>query len=222
MQNNKSKGIRNFMKGKGYYIVLLVCAATVGVSGFFLFKDRQPAQNPDSSQSVQASAQPSVNVAPNTEKVKDAIATQGTPDAQATETKKMTVVRPVNGEQIVTYAADHLAFNETTRDWRTHEGADYFAELGTPVAAAADGSVYAIFEDENFGMTVVLQHPDGYTTHYANLSEEVSVAVGQTVKAGQTLGVVGQTACTETATRPHLHFGVFRNNVPVDPEEFLP
>ena len=222
MQNNKSKGFRNFMKGKGYYIVLLVCAATVGVSGFFLFKDREPMQNPDSSQRAQTSPQASVNVAPNTEKAKDAIATQDDPDVKTTEKKKMTVVRPVAGEQIGSYAADHLAFNETTRDWRTHEGADYLAELGAPVVAAADGSVYAIYEDESFGMTVVLQHTDGYTTHYANLAEDVSVTVGQTVKAGQVLGNVGQTACTETSAQPHLHFAVFRSNVPVDPEEFLP
>ena len=44
---------------------------------------------------------------------------------------------------------------------------------------------------------------------------------GDTVKAGDTLGKVGQTANIETAAEPHLHFAVYRNNVPLDPAEFL-
>ena len=222
MRNNKSKGLRNFMKGKGYYIVLLVCAVTVGVSGYFLLKGGETDKPLETVQQIQNSETPKVSVAPSSEKVKDAIATQGTESTEATENKKMVVVRPVEGEQIGLFAADHLAFNETTKDWRTHEGADYDAALGTPVMAAADGSVYAIYEDECFGMTVVLQHANGYTTHYSNLAEDVPVTVGQTVKAGEVLGSVGQTACAETAKQPHLHFAVFCNNVPVDPEEFLP
>lgn len=221
MQNKKSKGIRSFMKGKGYYIVLLVCAVTVGVSGYFLLRGSEPANVNESSQNVQSSEIPSVSVAPSSQKVQDAIATQGAQEPQTTEKQKMTVVRPVEGTQIGAFAADHLAFNETTRDWRTHEGADYSAQLGAPVMAAADGSVFAIYEDESFGMTVVLQHADGYTTHYSNLAEDVPVTVGQTLKAGEVLGNVGDTACTETASQPHLHFAVFRNNVPIDPEEFF-
>ena len=70
-------------------------------------------------------------------------------------------------------------------------------------------------------MTVVLRHTDGYTTHYSNLDEAIAVKVGDTVEAGTVLGTVGQTACIETAAQPHLHFAVFRNNVPVDPEDFF-
>lgn len=222
MQNNKSKGFRSFIKGKGYYIVLLLCAVTVGVSGYFLLRGSEPADSIQSSESTQDSTDPSVSVQPSSQQAADVIATQGTEGTEPSEAKKMTVVRPVEGEQIFTFAADHLAFNETTRDWRTHEGADYSAELGAPVMAAADGSVYTIYEDESFGMTVVLQHAEGYTTHYSNLAEEVSVTVGQSVKAGDILGTVGHTACVETASAPHLHFAVYQNNIPLDPEEFLP
>ena len=49
----------------------------------------------------------------------------------------------------------------------------------------------------------------------------MAVKVGDTVKAGDALGKVGQTANIETAAEPHLHFAVYRNNVPLDPAEFL-
>ena len=127
----------------------------------------------------------------------------------------------MQGEQIAPFAAESLAYNATTRDWRTHEGIDLSAALGDTVKAAADGSVYTVYDDESLGTTVVLRHDGGYTTHYSNLAEDVAVKVGDTVKAGDTLGKVGQTANIETAAEPHLHFAVYRNNVPLDPAEFL-
>lgn len=219
MQNNKSKGFRSFLKEKGYYIVLLLCAVAVGTSGYFLLRHGKTPNVLESSASV---SQGGVS-APTTptKDAKDVIATNPTEPAEPSTPKRLTTVRPVDGETLYAYAADHLAFNETTKDWRTHEGVDLSAAIGQDVVAAADGSVYTIYEDESLGMTVVLRHTDGYTTHYSNLDEEVAVKVGDTVEAGTVLGTVGQTACIETAAQPHLHFAVFRNNVPVDPEDFF-
>ena len=216
MQNNNSKGFRSFVKEKGYYIVLLLCAVTVGVSGYLLLTGRQaaePVETPVNATLPSSVTQPSGAVRQ----------TEPTELTQPTDETKQTmqVVAPVEGELLTAFAADHLAYNLTTRDWRTHEGADYAAALGQEVAAAAAGTVYTIYEDESLGMTVVLRHADGYTTHYSNLAKEVSVRVGDVLAAGETLGEVGQTACVETACEPHLHFSVYRNNVPVDPAEFL-
>ena len=58
------------------------------------------------------------------------------------------------------------------------------------------------------------------TTHYANLSEDPDVAVGDTVRAGQRLGTVGQTALTETGDVPHVHFALYNGNTPEDPAEY--
>lgn len=221
MQNNKAKGFRKFLKEKGYYIVLLLCAVAVGISGYFLLRpEKKPSSVESSSPSTSLQEKPQASQAikpPAT----DAIATDGTQTTEPTAPTRLKTMPPVSGEQINAFAADHLAYNETTRDWRTHEGVDLSADLGQNVLAAAAGSVYTIYEDESLGMTVVLQHESGYTTHYANLAEDVSVKVGDTVAAGAILGTVGQTACIETGTQPHLHFAVYKNNSPVDPQEFL-
>ena len=216
MQNNK---FRSFVKEKGYYIVLLLCAAAVGTSGYFLLTaDRTPSE-PIETVQEEAATEPAVN-AP-TRRAADAVATQGNAPTEPTSPVRLATVRPAGGETVNSFAADHLAYNETTRDWRTHEGVDYRCEAGQSVTAAADGTVYTIYEDQSYGMTVVLQHADGYTTHYANLSEDVPVTVGQSVKAGEVIGTVGDTACVETALEPHLHFAVYKNNSPVDPAEFF-
>lgn len=221
--NNKSKGFRSFVKEKGYYIVLLLCAVAVGTSGYFLLTaDKAPAEPVEAVQTEALATAPTVN-AP-TQRAANAVATQGndpTEPTAPTAPVRLTTVRPTGGETVNSFAADHLAYNETTRDWRTHEGVDYRCEAGQSVTAAADGTVYTIYEDQSYGMTVVLQHADGYTTHYANLSEDIPVTVGQSVRAGEVIGTVGNTACVETALEPHLHFAVYKNNKPVDPDEFF-
>ena len=130
-------------------------------------------------------------------------------------------VQPLQGTVSKPYSMDRLSFNLTTRDWRTHPGLDIAAALGSPVRAAADGTVLSVYEDDSLGQTVTLRHVDGWVTHYANLDREVPVSVGDAVRAGQIIGAVGRTALSEIGSEPHLHFAVYQNNVPQDPEEFL-
>ncbi|WP_243751265.1 M23 family metallopeptidase [Paraburkholderia sp. BL10I2N1] len=96
-----------------------------------------------------------------------------------------------------------------------HTGVDFAAPKGAPVGAAASGAVQFVGTKSGYGNTVVLSHPQGYTTHYAHLSAFArDLRVGAPVTEGQPLGAVGSTG---TATGPHLHFEVRLNNRPVDP-----
>lgn len=213
---NKENGFGRFVKEKGYYIVLLLCAVAIGVSGYLLLSGKNSDQQVHLS-TERATVPPGVRA---TEHAENVVATDGPePGTEATE-PTLRLQPPVAGEQTGGFAADHLAYNATTRDWRTHEGLDLAAALGDPVCAAADGTVYTIYEDERYGTTVVLRHSGGFTTHYANLSEEPDVAVGDTVRAGQRLGTVGQTALTEAGDAPHVHFALYNGNTPEDPAEY--
>ena len=92
-----------------------------------------------------------------------------------------------------------------TTYWHFHTGIDIAAPWGTPVGAAADGSVeFAGWSSDGYGYTVVLVHGGGIRTLYAHL-ERVSVHRGQTVDAGTIIGLCGATG---NATGPHLHFEV--------------
>jgi murein DD-endopeptidase MepM/ murein hydrolase activator NlpD len=98
-----------------------------------------------------------------------------------------------------------------------HRGVDLEAEYGTPVHAAADGTVVAAGWEGGFGYKVALDHGNGYQTWYAHLSR-FAVAVGQHIRKGEIIAYVGATG---DATGPHLHYQVMRQGEAIDPQPFL-
>ncbi len=217
MSKKKFSGI----SGKGYYIALILCAAAIGISGYLYYQNAQ-----EETPQLQAPTNDATGVVNQTDSDVEAVATQGDQEEPPETTvsnpqKPSKVTKPVSGETIADYSMDALVYNQTTRDWRVHDGADIAAAAGTAVCAAADGTVYTVYEDDTMGMTVVIRHEGGYTTKYASLAKEVSVKAGDTVTAGQTIGTVGATALMESAIGDHVHFSVSCNGEPVNPKEFL-
>ena len=223
MSDNKRS--RN-LSGKGYYIALILCAAAIGITGYVYQRNQQ------SEEVVIEETQPDDILVGTitTEEDIPVLATQPTTGAttapteaatQPTVSKKLVTTSPLAGEEIYGYSMEALSYNQTTRDWRVHNGVDIAAEEGTVVCAAADGTVYTTYEDDAMGHTVVIRHEGGYTTKYSSLGENLSVAAGDTVEMGQTIGTVGSSALLETALGSHLHFSVTHQDEPMDPAEFL-
>ena len=212
-KNNNMKSFGSRFAGKGYYIALVLCAVAIGISGYLYYHNTNDPSLEDPNATIDA-------MNPN--------ATHSTSPTQPSQTnptqptKKPTKTgTPVSGDVIMDYAMDCLCYNPTTRDWRTHNGMDFAGAEGTPVLAAADGTVYTIYDDETLGTTVVIRHQDGYVTTYSSLSKDISVSVGQDVTLGSPIGYVGTTALVESAMGDHVHFSVSCDGKPVDPEDFF-
>jgi len=207
------KKFKNFMSGKGYYIALILCAVAIGISGYLYYRNADMTETPVPVVNGDPTLSPDAPVV-GTEPVAATEEAHTQVDAPLPQTtlpvvaEPMQTASPVEGQTVAVFAMDMLDYNPTTRDWRVHNGVDIAAEAGTAVCAAADGTVYSVFEDETMGMTVVLRHEDGYVTTYSSLAAEVSVKPGDTVKLGQKLGAVGDTALLECAIGEHVHFAV--------------
>ena len=101
---------------------------------------------------------------------------------------------------------------------RMHEGMDIAVPEGTPVKAAECGTVSYVNENSNgYGKIVRIDHGYGIETAYAHLSE-IQVYEGQTVPAGATIALSGNTG---RSTGPHLHFEIIENGNPIDPAQYL-
>ena len=207
--------------GKGYYIALVLCAVAIGISGYLYYTSTN--DQPDSDVTVVATDPAGNNdlqVVATRPQHEGAEGTDAT-NAPAVTNKSLQTVSPLKGDVVAAYAMDALSYNQTTRDWRVHNGIDIAAQAGTAVCAAAAGQVYTVYEDDTMGMTVVIRHEDGYVTKYASLAQEVMVKAGDSVTMGQKIGTVGNTALLENAIGDHLHFSVTCNDEPVDPAKFL-
>jgi len=94
-----------------------------------------------------------------------------------------------------------------------HTGVDIGAPSGTPIKAAADGTVIHAARWGGYGNCIIIDHGGGVSTLYAHCSS-LAVGTGRQVKQGQVVGYVGSTGLS---TGPHLHFEVRRNGTPVNP-----
>jgi murein DD-endopeptidase MepM/ murein hydrolase activator NlpD len=98
-----------------------------------------------------------------------------------------------------------------------HKGVDFAGSLGADVVAVGAGVVTWAGERSGYGKLIEINHGDGYSTRYAH-NERTLVAVGQTVKRGEAIALMGSTG---HSTGPHVHFEVLHNGRQVDPLSFI-
>ena len=98
-----------------------------------------------------------------------------------------------------------------------HKGMDFAAPAGTPIYAAASGTVTSASYSGNAGNMIVINHGNGLQTYYMHCNS-MYVRAGQTVSKGQNIGAVGSTG---NSSGPHLHFQVMQNGTPVNPRNYL-
>lgn len=130
-------------------------------------------------------------------------------------------VKPIEGEILKEYAKDSLIYSETLKEWTTHLGIDIKAERATVVKSAANGTVKYIKNDPRFGLTIIIEHSNGFETRYCNLLTTEFVSEGEEVKAGQTIGTVGESSVYEIVDETHLHFELLKNNEYVNPSKYI-
>lgn len=235
-KRSRLEQLGDFVLGKGFYIVLLLCVATIGVSGYALvhnFTAKPAASSPaGGSASVVLPDLPQVPEEPTPVAQQETPARQADPapapatgsdDPQPAARGQEPVVytRPVKGEVLRPFSVETLTLDPTLGDWRTHGGVDLAAAVGTEVLAMGPGAVAEVSQDGLMGATVVVDQGDGLRTTYANLAAKPTVKEGDTVRTGDILGAVGDTAIAESGLAPHLHLETRMDGQPVDPMSYL-
>ncbi|NCB63041.1 MAG: M23 family metallopeptidase [Clostridia bacterium] len=223
--------VGDFMAGKGFYIVLFLCVAAIGISGYYLFStlDLNGADaavvNPTKVVVTQApTAQPvKPTVAPTPRPTpKPTPAPTQTPAPAPAPAKASIYTWPVKGEVVGDFSLEVFGYDEVMGDWRVHTALDLAADVGAKVMAVTDGTVSALEQDDLMGTTLVIDHKDGLQSVYANLAALPTVEVGDSVTTGEVIGAVGQTAVAESNKASHLHFEMLQDGDPVDPANYLP
>ena len=232
---SSGRGLDGFLAGKGFYIVLFLCASVIGLSAWMMaagnraVEELAPAGAGFEERRVETIL---ITPAPREEPAEPALLPSVTveepqEDAQPVwnedeEPESVSFVWPVEGEPERLHDVQALHYDVTLRDWRTHDGVDILAPLGETVVAARSGVVQSVEEDGLYGTVVTVDHGDGSLACYANLAAEPAVGVGDWVSAGEVIGAVGATALCEIGQESHLHFAMQVDGVSVDPLDYLP
>lgn len=130
---------------------------------------------------------------------------------------------PVSGELSVDFSDSIPVFSQTMNDYRTHLGVDLSAPLGTEVVAVADGVITNVWNDPFMGTCVSIEHTGNAISVYKNLDPTVKdgIVIGTSVKSGDVIGAVGESAMNEIAEEPHLHYELKVDGKHVDPKPFF-
>ena len=241
----------DFAMGKGFYIVLFLCIATIGISGYYLMKTvvddtraaapaggdasvtipdqsavRPAVPAPDAADSAPVTpAKPPEAVPKPAAQPDDPEPVKGTspePDTlQSKETLSKVFTWPVQGAVLRDFSVETLSLDPTLGDWRTHGGLDIAAAQGVKVLSISAGTVEQVYTDGLMGTTVVVDHGGGLESWYCNLAEDVAVQVGDPVDIGSELGAVGSTAIAEVGVASHVHLETLLDGQPVDPQGYL-
>ena len=156
----------------------------------------------------------------------DAGNTNGPTEDEGNATPTATVPElslPVSGSISKGHDASIQVFSPTTGDYRIHLGVDMITAEDAPVLAAADGVVSRIWDDALMGKCLAISHSGDCYTIYKNLAKTLpeGIAEGASVRSGQLIASVGESAMVEVAEEPHLHFEMTVSDLGVDPLEYF-
>lgn len=229
MQVGESRAHR-FFSGKGFYVALAFSLLAVGSAAWLgvnsainKLENKTPEYNNDTPLNEQQEWElPSNYEAAAPKNDVPATSKEETPSSKeevknSNTTVSQGYVAPLNGKVLNPFSGDKVVKSKTLDEWKMHTGIDLAAPISTPVKSISSGKVTEVKDDDMWGTTVTIEHANGIVSYYANLKPAVSVKEGQTVKMGEVIGLVGETAEIEQAEESHLHYEVMKNGNHIDP-----
>jgi len=232
MKKVKFGDIRRALRGKGFIMALGLSVAAVGVSTYIAYNqavsrigelpgsETEFGFNGDSAVNRPQQGVPEDNNPPPDPDPAPPVENNDDPAAEETNNphgNRPPVIMPVEGQIGEPFSNGELVKSKTLGVWKTHDGVDITAPLGTEVRAMTNGVINEVYNDALWGVCITIDHGDGLIGCYFGLDKNVRVSVGQEVSSGDVIGAVGNTAEIEIAEEPHLHFAVKKNGEWIDP-----
>lgn len=245
--DNKSfkESLNKFLSGKGFYVALAFCLLGTGAAAWVAvdrtlagiennndlhigqieekseekewgFPTTEPTEKPQTDVTISDESSTSSQSQQSSSVLSEQPEDSSVLSEQETVSQELLYVLPAQGEIVGAYSAGRLVKDVTLNEWRTHNGIDIKLPVDSPIYAVSAGEVADIYNDAMWGWVVEISHSDGHLSYYSGLSKNVMVAKGDTVKLGQQIGVL-EVVPAEIATDPHLHFGMKKDGVWVDP-----
>ncbi len=205
-------------------IALVLCFCVIALASVFTLKANINKVDAPAGEEVDASKRVEET---DTAKADDSAASAEIPVVDSGQARKSTsqseaeYIAPAEGSILKVYSGKGLVYSKTLDQYMVHKGIDIKGDLDAQVKAVADGTVTKVFTDDTMGITIVIDHGNDISTVYSNLSTDSMVETGDTVKQGQVISGIGDTALFECSDEAHLHFEVMKNGRNINPEKLV-
>ncbi|MBQ7374058.1 MAG: M23 family metallopeptidase [Clostridia bacterium] len=232
MSEKKTNTVINFIKKNLYYILIgisLIIIATViaivlATNSASVDEGKVPSVNEstptiDSEPSGESDKTPNDQTQEPTQKPDDN--QPNNPSNTPVDTKIVFNMPIAESAVLKDYTSSTVVYNQTLGVYTGHMGIDFGAEKGTEVMAAYGGKIESITSSYLQGTTIVIDHGNGLKSIYNSIDALESLQEGQSVSAGEVIGLVSDNNRQEYKDGPHLHFEVTLNGEKVDPDEYL-
>lgn len=127
---------------------------------------------------------------------------------------------PLKGRVQKEFSPEVPLYSKTLEQYQVHWGVDLEAASDTQVKAIASGTVTAVYEDDQMGITIEISHSGGFVSKYSNLSTMEMVEENDVVEKGQVISGVGNTALFESLDPEHLHVELWKDGQAVNPAKY--
>lgn len=226
------KNVKNFIKRQGFYIILFVCVAAVGVTALIVAGNQSIDMEQAPQEEVDAQGVPVENQMdetlvdlnqgyspyPTPELIKETTADiTNAPKSQA----RLSIRKPISGIILNEFSGDIVVFNESLNQWASHNAVDIEAKVGDKVFAAKAGEVIDVYEDALLGGVVIIAHGKDMKSAYKNIIPDPDLSPQDKVDEGSEIGTIGVSGLKEDYLGPHLHFEFYINDVAVDPQKYF-
>ncbi len=227
--NNKPsfwQRLKNKKVNRSYVLTFLALAVALIViiaASVLANRSKKPPQTPDNTD-IKTTERPTEAPAETpTEPSETERPTNPPSNSSTTGSKIPSFILPVSGSLTAKHDPTMQVFSTTMQDYRVHLGIDLATKENAPVYAAADGKISKIWVDTLMGYCIAIQHSGDCVTVYKNLAETLpeGIAEGVSVRSGQLIATVGESAMVEVAEEPHLHFEMTVGELAVDPLEYF-
>ena len=191
--------------------VLCITAVVIGITAA-MQRGKNPSKQPAVTTVATTTAKPATTTAP----------TPSDEDASKPETLP-SFIAPAEGTVAKEHDLSVLVYSATMDDLRVHRGIDIASVAGSDVIAVADGEISAVYSDPMMGYSIEITHAGGAVSVYKNLTQTHAsgIAEGVSVKQGEVISYVGDSAMIESADEAHLHYELLVNGESVDPLDYI-
>lgn len=230
------------MTRKGAAVGLVICfVAVIAIVGTYTFNNYQkkldeqiaqaeemerslneasePANTNEVEQPKDTEEEPEEEEIPETE-VPEVSDTSGVEITQAYFTEDSTLAWPASGAVLIGYSMDKTTYFSTLDQYRYNPAMIIGGEVGEQITASAPGTVKAIDQQSQTGITVTLDMGNGYEAIYGQL-KELSVQEGQYLSTGDAIGYLSEPTKYYTVEGPNLYFEILKDGEPVNPAEYM-